>query len=83
MASRKWFLDYLCDSVAKSFIRECCSDMELTPLEIRLVLERFCDKKGMLACEGFYSVDCQKSHLPILDKKGVAGALFWRDVFRF
>lgn len=69
MAKKKWFLDYLCAYVAKSVIRECCDDMELTPLETRLIMERFCDKKGMLACEDFYSVDCQKAHLPILDKK--------------
>lgn len=69
MAKKKWFLDYFCSAVAKSVVRQCCESMELSKQETRLILERFCDKKGMLACDCFYSCDTQKSHLPVLDAK--------------
>lgn len=69
MAKKKWFLDYFCAAVAKSVVRQCCLDMELSPLETRLVLERFCDKKGLCGCEDFYSADMQKAHIPVLDAK--------------
>ena len=42
---------------------------DLTELETRLVLERFCDKKGMGPCGVFYPEDQQKQHLPDLDAK--------------
>lgn len=65
----KWFLDYFCSAVAKSVVRECCRDMELTELETRLILERFCDKKGAGPCETFYPAYQQYRHLPALDAK--------------
>lgn len=69
MAKKKWFLDYFCSVVAKSVVRQCCADMELSNQETRLVIERFCDRKGMLACEDFSSVWQQKNYMPILDAK--------------
>lgn len=69
MAKRKWFLDYFCAVVAKSVVRQCCKEMELSRLETRLILERFCDKKGLCGCDDFYPVGSQKNHLPMLDAK--------------
>lgn len=69
MAKKKWFLDYFCNVVAKSVVRQCCTDMELSQRETRLILERFCDKKGLCGCEYFYTSDMQKAHLPALDAK--------------
>lgn len=69
MAKKKWFLDYFCGVVAKSVVRECCAEMELSTQETKLVLERFCDKKGMLACEDFSSIWQQKNYMPVLDAK--------------
>lgn len=69
MAKKKWFLDYFCGVVAKNVVRQCCADMELSNQETRLVIERFCDRKGMLACEDFSSVWQQKNYMPILDAK--------------
>lgn len=66
---KKWFLDYFCSAVAKSVVRQCCQDMELSQLESRLILERFCDKKGMCGCEDFYPAESQKNHLPLIDAK--------------
>ncbi len=67
--ARAWFLDYFGAAVAKSVVRECCQDMELSERETRLILERFCDKRGMGPCEAFYPADQQKEHLPDLDAK--------------
>lgn len=67
--ARHWFLDYFGAAVAKSVVRRCCADMELTELETRLILERFCDRKGMGPCGVFYPEDQQKEHLPDLDAK--------------
>lgn len=67
--AKHWFLDYFGAAVAKSVVRDCCRDMELTELETRLVLERFCDKKSMGPCGVFYPEDQQKQHLPDLDAK--------------
>lgn len=67
--AKKWFLDYFGAAVSKSVVRQCCKDMELTELETRLILERFCDKKGLEPCGMFYPVDQQKRHLPALDAK--------------
>lgn len=67
--SKLWFLDYFCRAVTKSVVRQCCHDMELSELETRLVLERFCDRKGMGPCETFYPADQQSEDLPDLDAK--------------
>lgn len=69
MARKKWFLDYFCAVVAKSVVRQCCAEMELSNQETRLILERFCDKKGVEACDDFYPIGSQKNHLPLLDAK--------------
>lgn len=69
MARKKWFLDYFCAVVAKSVVRQCCQEMELSKRETKLILERFCDKKGMCGCEDFYPAESQKNHLPHLDAK--------------
>lgn len=69
MAKKKWFLDYFCSVVAKSVVRQCCAEMELSQQDTRLILERFCDKKGMLACEDFTSIKYQRTYLPTLDAK--------------
>lgn len=69
MAKYKWFLDYFCSVVAKSVVKQCCKDMELSKLETRLVLERFCDKKGLCGTEDFYPSESQRHHLPLLDAK--------------
>lgn len=71
--AKHWFLDYFGAAVAKSVVRDCCRDMELTELETRLVLERFCDKKGMGPCGVFYPEDQQKQHLPDLEPRCAAG----------
>ncbi|WP_304473577.1 hypothetical protein [uncultured Desulfovibrio sp.] len=67
--SKLWFLDYFCRAVTKSVVRDCCERMELSDLETRLILERFCDRKGMGPCELFYPADQQAEHLPDLDAK--------------
>lgn len=67
--SKLWFLDYFCRAVAKSVVRDCCRQMELSDLETRLILERFCDRKGMGPCELFYPADQQAEHLPDLDAR--------------
>lgn len=69
MAKRKWFLDYFCSAVAKSEVRQCCQDMELSKRETRLILERFCDKKGVCGCDDYYPAESQRDHLPLLDAK--------------
>lgn len=69
MSKRKWFLDYFCSAVSKSVVRQCCAEMELSALETRLILERFCDKKGLAACDSFYPIGSQKNHLPLIDAK--------------
>lgn len=67
--SKTWFLDCICKSVPKSRVREMCRLMELSERDTRLVLERFCDGKGMEQCGDFYSADLQKKNMPDLDCK--------------
>ena len=69
VTAKAWFLDYFGAAVAKSVVRQCCIEMELSERETRLILERFCDRKGMGPCAIFYPEDQQKEHLPALDAK--------------
>ena len=61
-----WFLDYLGKSVVNARVRKMCALMELSDLETRLILERFCERKNAEQCD-FYSPYLQKKHLPDLD----------------
>lgn len=67
-----------------------CRMMELSDVETRLVLERFCDRKTLPQCD-FLSEHQQKDLVPLLDAK-VAGWFEaninyfkpseWRQIFR-
>ena len=69
--SKLCFLDHLGKAVAKSRVREMCRLMELSDIETRLMLERFCDRKTMLQCD-FLPERQQKDMVPYLESK-VAG----------
>lgn len=65
--AKTWFLDVIGKAIAKSRVREMCGLMELSERDTRLVLERFCERRGLGPCSAFYPADQQKERLPDLD----------------
>ena len=66
------FLNYVGKSLAKDRAREMCKRMELSELETKLILERFCsgyNNKTVEQCGEFFPVDQQKTILPSLIRR--------------
>lgn len=62
---KKRALAHVCEVLSKPEVRDICARLEFQPADAGLVLERFCDGKGMEQCT--MSPDRQRRRVPILE----------------